>query len=137
VVSSRAEAFALGLAHPGLGRQLVARHDDGLDALEQRIAGLRRVGDRALAAGLQAPGDARRPPIPDPEPIDDGAGVGEGAGVGDGRAGGDHVERVADDVREHQRQHVGRRGQPGEPAALRLLQVLADRVQLVDRRAGP
>ena len=61
-------------------------------------------------------------------------GIGERAGVGHGRAGADHIERVADHVGENQRDHAGRVRQPRQPAALDLIEVLAQRVDLVDIR---
>ena len=52
-----------------------------------------------------------------------------------GRAGGDHIQRVAQNVREDHRLHLGRRAPLGKPAALDRGKTLADRVHLHDSRA--
>lgn len=57
-------------------------------------------------------------------------GAGEALDVA--RAGGDHVESVAEHVREHERERVGGRGQARQAPAFHLRELRAHSVQLVD-----
>ena len=52
------------------------------------------------------------------------------------RAGGDHVEPVAEHVREHERERVRRGRQTRQAPALQLRELRAHGVQLVDAAAG-
>ena len=60
--------------------------------------------------------------------------LGAARAVGAGRAGGDHVERVAEDVAEHNTEDLRRRAPQREPAPLDPTQSLADGVDLDDVR---
>ena len=53
-----------------------------------------------------------------------------------GRAGGDHVQRVAENIAEHHRKHLCRGAGPGEPPALDPRQPFADGVDLHNVRAA-
>ena len=56
--------------------------------------------------------------------------------VGVGRTRGNHIQRVADDIREHDGKHLGRSAELGKPTALHRGEALADGVHLGDLRAG-
>ena len=60
--------------------------------------------------------------------------LGAGGGIGTGRAGGDHVQRVARNVAEHDAEHLRRRTGQRKAAALDIRQPLADGVHLDDVR---
>ena len=54
--------------------------------------------------------------------------------VGHSGPGGDHVERITDDVRDDEADDRGRGGGPGEPSALDARQLLPHAVEFADRR---
>jgi hypothetical protein len=59
-------------------------------------------------------------------------GVGEARRVGHRGTAGNRAEVIADDVREDQGAELGRRGEPGQTAALEQREVLAHAVDLID-----
>ena len=63
-----------------------------------------------------------------------GPGIGAGAAVGIGRSGGDHVQGIADHVREHHGEHLCRGAVGGKASALHGGEPLADGVDLGDIR---
>src|SRR4030095_11338232 len=68
--------------------------------------------------------------------VEDRQGLREGGDVGRGRARGDHVQRIADHVREEERGYTGPGGGACELATLEEGAVLPHRVELVDVGAG-
>src|SRR3989441_59175 len=109
------------------------------DPVFERVTNL-VIGNNALTvdagASLEPRQHRSRDPFAHGAPGQHGEGVGEGRGVGSRRSRRDHVERVADDVGEDEREHHGWRRRPRQPAPLEERQMLADRVQLVDGRPG-
>ena len=101
-------------------------HHQRVVADDEVAARARRAGRPAWASRGSRPGmpalEPRRrwprAPIASLESVEDRQGLREGRGVGRGRAGGDHVERIADDVGEEQRLDPARarpRGRAGRP----------------------
>ena len=135
VVSSlRVEAgCARGRQRSSGGLEVVA-DDQVVYARKARVARLGRLGDLAGHTAPQAIDDRRGGFGRHAVALQHRVGIGERAGVGHGRAGADHVERAADHIGENKRDHAGRVRQPRQPAALDLIEVLAQRVDLVDIR---
>ena len=105
---------------------------------QPRIPGLRRLRHVAARAGLEALPDGLRQTREHAAPRDDGQRVLPRRRIGRGRPRSDDAGIVAhgpDDVGERERDDLAARRR-GEAAALHRRQVLADGVQLVDRRAG-
>ena len=129
-------AEPLGLGRRRLHHERVVADDEVSHVLEDLIARLRCLGQVAGGPGLQALDDRGRCSIQDGAALEDGQGVGVGARVRRGGPGGDDVERVADDVREREREHCGWPRRPRQQAALEARDVLAHGIQLVDGGAG-
>ena len=89
---------------------------------------LHRLG-RLPVQALQRGGAEAQAVFPDDLP-----GLGAGGRVRRRRAGGDHIQRVAHDVRQDHRLHPRRGAPPGEPPTLYGGQPLADGVHLDDVR---
>ena len=62
--------------------------------------------------------------------------LGAGAAVGAGRAGGDHIQRISQNVRKDNGKHLGRGAMLGKTAALYGREPLADGVDLGDLRTA-
>ena len=122
------------LRRGGQGVPRRGQHDH-LVAGEARLIRLGRLGDRPVAAGEQVLPDGDR--HFDVVPGEYFEGVVERRRVGHGGAGGDDRRIVAGDVADEVREHPGRVGRGGETTALDRREVLADAVDLVDRRPTP
>ncbi len=111
--------------------------DEVINAGEDRIAlpgGLRNLPLPALSQMLFHRAGKL---IPQPVSPKDRAGLGEGGGIGGGRTGGDRLQGISDHVREDNGGKLRRVGHPRQLAALRRGEVLAHRVQFIDRRPCP
>ena len=132
----RAQPLAPRLARGGLDAQAIAAHDARDDPAEEGS----RPAWASRGHSPRAPASSRRARAPGhlpehPPPAQDLERVGERRGVGHGGARSDGREVVAHDVGQHQADHARRRRGARQPAALEPREVLAHRVQLVDRRA--
>jgi len=78
-----------------------------------------------------------RSPLPQPVSPEDSDGLPEGCPIRRGRTGGDHLDRVPDDIGEDQRDQSLSVEPPGPAASFDPRQVLAHGVDLVDQRACP
>ena len=130
------EAHRRGRPSGSLTRQQVAADHRDNCPLEHGVAWLGGIGDAAGQAGPYPLDHAGRDEVPQRVTVEDGRGVGKGRGVGYRRARSDGIERIADDVAEHQRDKLGWRGQTRQTTAFDTVQVLADDIDLVDRRAA-
>ena len=114
-----------GLAAGRFQRLQVASDDHGLGAGKDRIAGLGGFRHSTGDAGLQVAANRRRHGVEQLILAQDLQAIGEGTGVGNGWSRGDDVERIAHDVRQHQRDERGRRSQAGKLTSLDLGDMLA------------
>src|SRR5207245_10485511 len=103
---------------------------------EQRVARLRRLGDLAAGAGFEPLHHGGGSLTADLPCVEDAKRIRKRRRVRRRRTGGDHVERITDDVGEGEREDRSRSRGPGELAALEAREVLADGVELVDGGAG-
>jgi hypothetical protein len=131
------EARAARLARGGLQADPVASDDLESTAPEPAIARLRRLGDLSALPEKQVTADRRRRLVPAPPPAQRRDGVAVAGGVGDRRPRADRRRLVAHHVGEGERHDPRGEGGARQPAALDARQVLAHRVQFVDRRAAP
>ena len=131
--------FDFGAAGRGHGPDAgpVATGDPVDRTVEDRIARLGRLFQFAASARLQPLAYRRRARFGYSATHQHGESILERRRIGRRRAAADHRRVVVDHVRQGQRQYLRRTQLPQQPSTLGRRQVLAHRVQLVDRGAVP